>query len=228
MLKVSRQRTKKFKSIGIGTFHRMSVHREGETVNSRALITIMALAMGLAALTGCSDNSNELQSLVCEVQSVNDGAPLISAALNFGNDRAPGGGDDFVPIDYVPVLFRARALNSNMTIPDDGTFSSFIITGYDLVWSSSDPNAPAELSDFNVTGGFANLQVPVEDDAVVAVLVGPLEMKETPWFQAILNGSASTFTASAQFTFRGHVSSTDHEVTIPAGLMVNFIGAVVD
>ena len=44
-------------------------------MNSRALITIMALAIGLAALTGCSDNSNELQSLVCEVHSVNDGAP---------------------------------------------------------------------------------------------------------------------------------------------------------
>ena len=197
-------------------------------MNSRALITMIALAIGLAALAGCSDNSNGLQSLVCEVSSVNDGAPLISAALNYGNDRVPGGGDDYVPIDFVNVIFRARALNSNMNIPDDGTYSSFIITGYDLVWVSTDPNAPAELTENNITGGMASAKVPIDDDAVIAVLVGPLEMKGTTWFQNILDGSASSFTATAQFTFRGHVSSTDHEVLVPAGLMVNFIGAVVD
>ncbi len=197
-------------------------------MNSRALITMMALAIGLAALTGCSDNSNELQTVVCEVESVNEGAPLISAALNLGNDGMPGGGDDFVPIDFVPVLFSARAGNSNVAIPDDGTYSSFIITSYDLIWSSSDVNAPAELSDFNVTGGLANTQVPINDDAVIAILVGPLEMKESTWFQAILNGGADPFTASAQLIFKGHVSGTDHEVEILAGLMVNFIGAVVE
>jgi hypothetical protein len=206
----------------------MSVHREGVTVNSRALITMIALAIGLAALTGCSDNSNELQSLVCEVKSVNDGVPLISAALNYGNDRAPDGGDDYVPIDYVMVAFRARALNSNMTIPDEGTYSSFIITGYDLVWSSSDPNAPAELVNHNITGGVANAMVPIDDDAVVSVLVGPMEMKGATWFQNILDGIDPSFTATAQLTFRGHVSSTDHEVLVPAALMVNFIGAVVE
>jgi len=197
-------------------------------VNSRALITMMALAIGLAALTGCSDNSNELQSLVCEVESVNDGAPLISAALNLGNDGAPGGGDDFVPIDFVPVVFRARALNNTMNIPDDGTYSSFIITSYDLTWVSTDPNAPAPLSDFNVTDGMANAKVPIDNDTVIAILVGPLEMKESGWHQAILSGGASPFTASAQMIFKGHVSGTDHVVEVPAGLMVNFIGAVVE
>jgi len=200
-------------------------------VNSRALITMMALAIGLAALTGCSDNSNELQSLVCEVQSVNDGAPLISAALNYGNDRVEGGGDDFVPIDFVMVAFRARALNSNMTIPDDGTYSSFIITGYDLAWASADTNAPANLAYHNINGGVASARVPIDDDAVVTVLVAPMEMKGATWFQNILAGDvpgALPFTATAQITFKGHVSSTDHEVLIPASLMVNFIGAVVD
>jgi hypothetical protein len=206
----------------------MSVHREGETVKSRALITLMALAMGLAALTGCSDNSNELQPLVCEVHSVNEGAPLLSAALNAGNDRRPGTEDDFVPIDFVPVVFRARALNETMNIPDDGAYSSFIITGYDLTWSTTDANAPAELSFFNITGGMASGKVPVEDDAIVSVLVAPLEMKGSTWFQAILNGGAPPFTATANLVFKGHVSGSSHEVEIPAGLMVNFIGLLVE
>lgn len=197
-------------------------------MNSRALITLMALAVGLAALTGCSDNSNELNRLVCEVESVNGGLPLVSAALNLGNDGVPGGGDDFTPIDSVPVIFRARAYNATMNIPDDGTYSSFIVTGYDLTWSSSDPNAPAGLTDYNITGGVTSAKVPIEDDIVVSVLVAPLGMKSAPWFQDIYSGAAPSFTANALLTFKGHVSGTDHVVEIPAGLMVNFIGTVVD
>jgi len=206
----------------------MSVHREGETVNSRALITLTTLIMGLAALTGCSDNSNELQSLVCEVESVNEGAPLIMAALNLGTDGAPGGGDDFVPIDYVPVVFRARGGNSNVSIPEGGTYSSFIITSYDLAWTSNDQSVQSALSVFNITDGMASAQVQIDNDSVVAVLVGPMEMKAADLFQDILNLAEPPFTARANFTFKGHVSGTDHEVSIPAGLMVNAIGAVVD
>jgi hypothetical protein len=205
----------------------MSVHREGETVNSRALITITALVMGLVALTGCSDNSNELNRLVCEVESVNGGVPLVSAAVNVGGDGISGTADDYVPIDVVPVVFRARAYNSSMNIPEDGTYSSFIVTGYDIIWSSSDPNAPAELSDFNLTGGAVSAKVPVDDEAFVSVLVASAEMKNTTWFQAILNG-APAFTAQANIIFKGHVSATDHEIEIPAYLTVNFIGAVKD
>lgn len=197
-------------------------------MNSRALITIMALVIGLAALSGCGDNESELQRLVCEVESVNAGVPLISAALNVGSDGIQGGDDDYIPIDFVPVVFRARALNSSMNIPEDGLYSSFIITGYDLTWATTDPNAPATLSDFNVSGGMASVQVPIENDALISVLVAPLQMKEATWFLAILDGSASPFSASAQFVFWGHVSGTDHEVGVPAGLTVNFIGAVAD
>lgn len=197
-------------------------------MNSRALITILALVMGLTALTGCSDNSNELQRLVCEVQMVNEGSPLISAALNAGSDRIVGTTDDFVPIDTVPVIFRARTYDNATFIPTDGTYSSFIVTHYSLVWSSTDPNAPANLSDYNITGGLVNAKVPVEEETVVAVLVAPMQMKEEPWFQAIGNGSAPAFSASAAITFSGHVSGTDHVVDIPAGLTVNFIGVVVD
>jgi hypothetical protein len=206
----------------------MSVHREGETVNSRALITLMALVMGLVALSGCSDNSNELQNLVCEVHSVNDGSPLLMAALNLGNDGIRGTDDDFVPIDFVPVLFRARALAESVNIPEDGAYSSFIITSYDLTWTTTDPNAPVGLTDYNVTGALASLQVRIDSDAIMDFLVGPMEMKGATWFQDILAGTAPPFTARANFSFNGHVSGTDHEVSVPGGLTVNVIGSLVE
>jgi hypothetical protein len=206
----------------------MSVHREGETVNSRALITIMALVIGLVALTGCSDNSNELQRVVCEVESINGGVPLVSAALNLGSDGLENTGDDYVPIDVVPVVFRARAYNSSMNIPEDGAYSSFIITGYSITWSSSDPNAPADLATFNLVNGAVSTQVPVDDEGFVSVLVASAEMKNAPWFQNILAGTAPPFTAQANFVFQGHVSGTDHDSDIPVGLTVNFVPSTFD
>ncbi len=197
-------------------------------MNSRALITMMALAIVLAALTGCSDNSNELQNVVCEVESINEGDPLISAAINAGGDGIAGNDDDFVPIDFVLVIFRARAGNTNVTIPDDGTYSSFIITSYDLLWTATDINAPATLTDFNITDGLIYAKVPIGDEAEVSVLVAPAEMKQEAWFQALINPSTPSFSASAQLIFKGHVSGTDHQVEVPAGLMVNFIGTVVN
>jgi hypothetical protein len=62
----------------------------------------------------------------------------------------------------------------------------------------------------------------------VSALVAPLEMKQQAWFQQLLNGSAPSFTAWAAITFKGHVSGTDHEAEIPTGVMVNFIGVVVE
>ena len=183
-------------------------------MNSRALITMMALAIGLAALTGCSDNSNELQRLVCEVESVNEGSPLISAA----RDQ-----DGVIPIDNVSVVFRARPLTNNIYVPNDGAYSSFIITSYDLIWSSTDPHAPAGLADFNITSGLVSVQVPINDKAEVFVLIAPAEMKTADWF-----GGAAPFSASAQLIFKGHVSGTDHEVDILGGLTVNFIDVIVE
>ena len=86
--------------------------------------------------------------------------------MNIGNDGSRTD-DDFVPIDYVPVVFRARALNATMNIPEDGAYSWFIITGYDLIWTSAE--RPGELTDYNITGGLAERPwCPIDDEAVVS------------------------------------------------------------
>ncbi len=197
----------------------------------RFLLTILAVILAVTALSGCSTDNNERQRLVCEVTSVNSGLPLVSAYLNSGNDKIIGTDDDFLPIDWVPVLFQARALNNQMVLPENGTYSWFHVTSYDLTWHPG-PNAPDALTNFNVTGGMIDAIVPVDDQAVVNVLVADRGMKEQPWFRQLYDDlqtpgvTPSSFTAFLEFTFYGHESSSEHVVAIPAGMAVTFYGAV--
>lgn len=192
---------------------------------------LLAVATLLTFVAGCSTDNNESQRLVCEVSSVNAGTPLVSAYLNSGNDKIVGTDDDFLPIDWVPVLFKARPLNSQMLLPDNGTYSWFHITAYDLIWHPG-PTAPAELTDYNVSRGLIDLIVPVNDEAVVNVLVADRGMKEEPWFRQLFddfvdpNVTSSSFTAFLELRFYGHESGSEHEVMVPGGLAVTFYGAV--
>ena len=122
-------------------------------------------------------------------------------------------------------------MNNNMVIPENGTYSWFHITGYDLTWHLG-PNAPEGLTDYNVTGGFADAIVPINDQGVVQILVADRLMKEEPWFRQLYldfidpEAVPSSFNASLEITFHGHESGSEHEVTIPAGLMVTFYGVI--
>jgi len=200
-------------------------------VKTRCVLITLAVILAMTALTGCDTDNNERQRLVCEVAAVNNGAPLISAYLNSGNDKIVGTDDDFFPIDSVPVLFKARALNSQMVLPENGTYSWFHITSYDLVWHPG-PTAPQELTNYNVTGGLVDAIVPVDDESVVSILVADRSMKEQPWFRQLFddfmdpNTPPSSFNAFLEITFYGHETSSEHQVAIPAGLAVNFYGAI--
>ncbi len=202
-------------------------------MKTRLALTILAVILTLTALTGCSTDNNERQRLVCEVASVNNGAPLISAYLNSGSDKIVGTEDDFYPIDSVPVTFQARALNSQMVLPENGTYSWFHITRYDLTWHPG-PNAPAELTDFDVQGGLVDVLVPVDDVAVTSILVADRGMKEQPWFRQLFDDLVdpdtppSSFNAFLEFTFYGHETGSEHEVELTGGLSVNFYGAIFD
>lgn len=204
-------------------------------MKSSVLLTMLALTAGLPVLTGCDGDNNELQRLVCEVQSVNAGAPLVSAYLNSGNDKIIGSDDDFLPIDWVPVVFRARAYNSNMVIPENGTYSWFHVTGYDLIWhpgSGASEEAIAGLQEYNVYGGMADAIVPVNDEGVVSILVADRVMKEEPWYRALYEdlidplATDSSFSAFLEFRFYGHESGSETQVMIPAGMAVTFYGVV--
>lgn len=189
-------------------------------MKSRALFALLAAAL---FVSGCEMNdNNEWQRVVCSVQSINAGAPVVSAALNTGSD-AGNPTDDYVPLDIVPVLFWARPGNAMMTIPEEGAYSSFIITSYDAVWIPG-PGAPAELSDYNTTRGLLSARVPINDEFAVQFMLAPQAMKQEPWYPD--PAGDTVFTADLRLTFYGHEEGSTNEVAIPAGTSVTFVGAI--
>jgi len=176
-------------------------------------------------VNGCSsNNNNEWQRVVCSVQSINGGAPIVSAALNTGSD-ATNPTDDFVPLDIVNVLFWARPGNTMFTIPEEGAYSSFIITSYDATWTPG-AGAPAELVDYNVTRGLLSARVPLNDEFMVAFVIAPQQMKLEPWYPD--PAGSTIFMANLDLVFYGHEEGSEHEVAIPAGTTVTFLGAVAE
>ncbi len=195
-------------------------------MKSRALIAMLVLLVGLTAMPGCSSDNNEHQRVVCEVLSINGGSPVVAAALNIGAD-ASNTNDDYVPIDIVPVTFRARTYSNSVIIPEDDTYSWFHVTSYTMTWTPG-AGAPPELTTYNVTDGPTDVLVPVGEEGVVGILVADAGMKAEPWFQDLLTGARTPWTANLSFQFRGHESGSEHEVVIPAGVVVTFVGAVSD
>jgi len=190
-------------------------------VKFRALFIVLAFA---AALSGCSsNNNNEWQPLVCSVQSINDGNAVISAALNTGSDPSSTS-DDFVPLDYTKVLFWARAGNTSSVIPDDRSYSAFIITRYDAVWTP-EGTAPAELSDYNIYNAPLSLRVPIDDENEAFVAFAPAAIKGAAWYPDPLTGGP-VFGCPLSLTFYGHVEGSEHEVAIPAGTYVTFLPTI--
>jgi len=195
-------------------------------VKRRNLIIMLALTVSAAILAGCSNHDgNEWKRLVCEVESVNDGTPLLSAYLEVGADKEAGTADDVFPIDWVPVSFYARPYSSAIVLPEDGVSSWFHVTGYDLIWHPG-PNAPAEMTEYNVTNAFCEARIPVNDHGMVSVLIADRVMKEEPWFVELYTIPGHSFTAACELRFHGHETGNSETVTLESGFMVTFYGAV--
>ncbi|MFO7652279.1 MAG: hypothetical protein R6X25_00490 [Candidatus Krumholzibacteriia bacterium] len=198
-------------------------------MTSRRLISALialGLATGMVALGGCDNHDgNEWQRLVCEVAAINDGTPLVSAYLNVGNDGMAGTDDDFLPIDFATVTFFARPYNSMVYLPDDGPYSWFHVTNYDLIWHPG-PGAPAALTDYNVSGGMCDVIVPVGQEASVSILVADRGMKEESWYRDILYVGEGAYTATCELRFRGHETGSDTIVELGGGFTVTFFGQV--
>lgn len=199
-------------------------------MKSRAMHTAIGgllILTGLLAVGGCSnDDGNDWHRLVCDVDLVNAGSPVISAFLNAGSDNIVGTDDDYQPIDMVQVIFHARPYGSTVLVPEDGAYSWFQVDGYDLTWQP-DPGAP-DLSAHDVNRGALDLRVPVYEEYASSILLVGIDMKNAPWFVDIYTGDISSFQANARFVFYGHESGSSEEVAIEAGVRVNFIGVVVD
>ena len=67
------------------------------------LATTVALAgLAIGGFVGCADDDEENPRSVTSIVSVNDNLPLAADVYNLGSDKQFGGGDDYVPEDYLP------------------------------------------------------------------------------------------------------------------------------
>lgn len=196
-------------------------------MNRRNFKLFLVLAAIIALAAGCSNHDeNEWQRLVCEVESVNNGLPLLSGYRNSGAD-IESTDDDTYPVDWVPVSFYSRPYSSAITIPEDGLSSWFHVTHYDLIWHLG-PDAPEGLTDYNVTNGFCDARVPVNDHGSVNILIADRVMKEEPWFLELDTTPGRSFTAACELRFHGHETGNSKIVTMESGFMVTFYGAIAD
>lgn len=190
-----------------------------------ALGGLLTLSLLLAS-SGCENHDgNNWQRVVCEVQSVNEGMPLISAYLHAGSDGIVGTNDDYQPIDSVVVIFHARPYGSTIMLPEDGAHSWFQVTSYDLFWENV-PGIPINLSAHDVIGGVATAMVPVYEEGGTAVLISGADMKAATWFEDVFYGTRPSFQANARLVFHGRESGSDKTVSIETGLRVHFIGVI--
>jgi hypothetical protein len=189
-------------------------------VKARVLITIFALTAGLV-LSGCSSDNSEHEPISVEVAAINGGAPVISAAIDIGNPSTTD--DDFVPIDAVPFLFKARYFLTATVNDPQGPLDSFHVTGYDMVWTPL-AGAPAELTSYNMTGGGMDLTVTPTEPVEAAVIIVPPAMKQEAWYPA--QRTSESWTAHLLINFKGHVSGSEHEVIVPANMTVTFMGEI--
>jgi len=195
-------------------------------VKRRNLIFALTMAALVAILAGCSNHDgNEWQRLVCEVENINNGNPLLSAYLDVGSDGESPTPDDTYPIDIVPVSFYARPYSDAIVMPEDGVSSWFHVTNYDLIWHPG-PAAPDSLTLHNVTNGMLEARIPVNDHGTVNVLIADRVMKEEYWYRSLYLNEGASFTAACELRFHGHETGNSEVVTIEGGFMVTFYGAV--
>jgi len=192
-----------------------------------ALVAVLAAVGVLALTTGCSNDGNEFQRLVCEVSAINGGAPLVSGYLEVGSDKIAGTADDTFPIDVVEVEFHARPYNSSITSVEDFPYSYFHVTSYDLIWHPLTPDGDP-LVNYNYTRATTDCLVPVTDNAAVSILIADRFMKDQAWFAELYLGSRPSFTAVCELRFYGHETGSDREIMVPASFMATFVGAIVE
>ena len=195
--------------------------------NMSAATVVLCLA-AVALLSGCADpEGSDFQRLVCEVADVNSGAPLIAAYQKIISEDDP----PVFPIDFATISFRARPYSSYTTILENGPYSYFHITEYDLEWDSFQTQGD-EVEDYPIYGGGVDLLVPVNETAEVAILIASRYLKDQTFIAELAAGTRESFTARANLTFRGYETGNEYQldnpVEIHASLMVHFIGTIAE
>ncbi len=196
----------------------------------RAILFVAGLS--LVALIGCDENSSERQRSVVEIASVAEGGVYVAATWDAGSDKQFGTTDDFQPAGHVPITLRNRSYNEFIEAPDLSPFGNFHVTEVGVQWFPVDANTPIDrLTPYNYTAQY-DLVIPKDSEITFNLLVAPFTMKNDQYFLDLAagnggNGSTPPFTANARIIVKGHDSGDERTVTIEGGLIVEFIGVLV-
>lgn len=195
------------------------------SVLQTALRGLCLVALTLSVVGCANHDENNWQRLVCEVQSVNAGNPLISPYVTIRASEV------FQTLDSVMVVFHARPYGSTITLPEDGAHSWFQIRSFDLIWddvSGRDGLGSVDLPSFNVYGGATSAMVPVNDEAATVILVVGSDMKNSAWFEALGSGAIEAFQTNARLIFYGSETGSDKVVAVATSLRVHFISSLIE
>ena len=181
-------------------------------------IALAGLAIG--GLTGCADDNEEGPRSVTSIASVNDNIPLAADVYNFGPDKEIGGGDDYVPEDYLKLVVSSRPHDPALTLNPDRAFGTVRFTRYSLDFATNDfgDNGTVELTDF--VDYPMNLVVPIGSEGVGYVLAVPGSWKTENDFGPLYSGG-SYFT-TATLTLYGEEETSHDEIELSTGVVIGF------
>jgi len=181
-------------------------------------VAVAVAGLAIAGLVGCAGDDEEGPRSITSIVSVNDNLPLAADVYNFGADKEQGGGDDFVPEDYLKVVVTSRPHDPALTLHPDRAFGTVRFTRYSLDFATNDfgDNGTVELTDF--IDYPMNLVVPINSEGTGYVLAVPGSWKTEGDFEDLLFGGS--FFTTATLTLYGEEETSHDDIVLTTGVVI--------
>jgi hypothetical protein len=209
-------------------------------------LLIVALAAGW---TGCNQPESGTRNIV-DVVSLNGNQPLLSDVYSFGQN-VDDPIDDFIPVDIVEVVLKARPNDGVVTLDPNRPFGSVRFIRYTLVWEGDnadgadlDGDGVVDLPNFEspmnvlvpangVASGFVTIVSAGSKVQVPVSCLGPIsdpdcrEFIYNPPCGRCLSVDEAEYNVNATVTFIGQEETSGQEIQVTRGLQVS-IGQFAD
>lgn len=192
----------------------------------RADRVTLALVIGTLAVTallpGCAGDDGALNRNVVQIAEVNQNVPLLSDLYDNGLNKDPEKTeDDFIPIDYIPVLFVSHRADPALTLDPNGAFGTVLISSYSVDFEENDFNNDGVDDVNDIVDAPMNALVPAGSEATATILIVPGGVKTINYMRTLLLTGAEKIT-NATITFKGEEQTSHSKVTLSTGLVVGF------
>ena len=189
---------------------------------TRKAVALAFAILTVAALLGCSEDTNYDQRTVVYVGGMNNDTPYLCDVLSQGDSIYNEDmvtfktSDDFITEDRIEVTFYNKAYSSVIE-PGTGSLGDFLVTGYEVEFF---PNvgSPVPVPPFS---GSTSILVPEGEAVTGSILLVPYAAKNVEPLQSV-KYSYTEIMAYAHFKFRGHYVQTSTIVEFESNLTVNF------